>query len=101
MTTQPLSVLTMLLSRHTRRRELSRCSAARTSLTSFDHLVGGHLHDQRHREAERLGRMQVDGEFELGRLQHRKLCRLSAIDDAAGISPDLTESVRKICPVAH
>src|SRR5262249_16485387 len=45
--------------------------------------------------------MQVDGELELGRLQHRKLCRLSAIDDAAGISPDLTESVRKICPVAH
>src|SRR5262249_47402448 len=45
--------------------------------------------------------MQVDSELELGRLQHRKLCRLSAIDDAAGISPDLAETVRKVCPLAH
>jgi len=26
----------------------------------FDHLVGGHLHDQRHRQAERLGGLEID-----------------------------------------
>ena len=67
----------------------------------FDHLVDAGEQLGRHFEAERLGRMQVDGELELGRLQHRKLCGLGAIDDAAGISPDLTESVRKICALAH
>jgi hypothetical protein len=45
--------------------------------------------------------VQVDGEFELGRLQNRKLSRLSAIDDAAGISPDLTERVRNVGPVTR
>jgi hypothetical protein len=45
--------------------------------------------------------VQVDDELELSRLQHRKLCRLSAIDDVAGISPDLTESVRNVGPVAR
>ena len=49
----------------------------------FDHLVDAGEQLRRHFEAERLGRMQVDGELELGRLQHRKLCRLGAIDDAA------------------
>src|SRR6516164_2077453 len=67
----------------------------------FDHLVDAGEQLRRHFEAERLGRMQVDGELELRRLQHRKLCRLSAVDDAAGISPDLTETVRKVCPVAR
>src|SRR3954451_8815947 len=39
----------------------------------FDHLVGGHLHDQRHLEPERLGGLEVDHKLELGRLLHRQV----------------------------
>src|SRR6266498_1665751 len=35
-------------------------------LASLDHLVRGHLHDQRHREAERLGGLEIDDKFEFG-----------------------------------
>jgi hypothetical protein len=34
-------------------------AALRWRLPLFDHLVGGHLHDQWHREAERLGRPET------------------------------------------
>ena len=39
----------------------------------FDHLVGGHLHEQRHVEAQGLCRLEVDEEPELGGLYDRQL----------------------------
>ena len=42
----------------------------------FDHLVGGHLHDQRRREAERLGGLEIDDQLEFGRLDYWKIGRL-------------------------
>src|SRR3984893_17142050 len=34
----------------------------------LDHLVGGHLHDQRHCQAERLRRLEIDDQLEFHRL---------------------------------
>ncbi len=45
----------------------------RVRSASFDHLVGRHLHDQRHGKTERLRGLEVDHEFELGRLFHRQV----------------------------
>src|SRR4029077_14705273 len=36
----------------------------------FDHLVGGHLHDRRHRQPERLRSLEINYELELGWLFH-------------------------------
>ena len=48
----------LALSRYVPLPDLSRCS--KLSKLLLDHLVGGHLHDQRHREAERLCGLEVD-----------------------------------------
>src|SRR5215469_12145865 len=60
---------------------------------SLDHLVGGHLHDQRHRDAERLRRFEIDDEFDLGRLHHRKLGGLLTLEDAIDIEGRSAELV--------
>jgi hypothetical protein len=39
--------------------------------TSFDDLVGAHEDRFRYREAERLGRLEIDEKFEFRRLLHR------------------------------
>src|SRR6516225_7653916 len=55
-----------------------------------DHLVGGRQQRFRDGEAEKLGRLKVDDELELGRLQHRQVGGLGAVEDFAGIDADLT-----------
>ena len=59
----------------------------------FDHLVGGHLHDHRDREAECLRRFEIDDKFDLGRLHHRKLGGLLTLEDAIDIEGRLAELV--------
>jgi hypothetical protein len=59
----------------------------------LDDLVGGHLHDQRHREAERLRRFEIDDEFDLRGLLHRKLGGLLTLEDAIDIEGRLAELV--------
>ena len=59
----------------------------------IDDLVGGHLHDQRHREAECLCRFEIDDEFDLGRLHHRKLGGLLTLEDAIDIEGGLAKVV--------
>src|SRR6516165_9090153 len=65
----------------------SKAAVSRCSKTVFllDNLVSGHLHDQRYREAERLRRFEIDDEFELRGLLHRKLGGLLALEDAIDI----------------
>ncbi len=47
----------------------------------LDHLVGAHQERFRYREAERLGRLEVDHELELGRLLDGQVGRSSALED--------------------
>ena len=44
------------------------------------------------RQAERLGGLEVDDQLELGRLHHRQVGRLVALEDPAGIDADLRDT---------
>src|SRR5260370_563941 len=85
------------------RRSGPKPAVSNRSKTVFllDDLVGGHLHDQRHREAERLRRFEIDDEFELGRQHDRQVGGLLAPEDAAGVDADLSISVRDAPTLAH
>ena len=52
-------------------------------------------------EAKRLSAFAVDDELEFGRLQHRQVGGLSALEDVAGIDADLTKHVHEVGSVAH
>ena len=55
----------------------------------FDDLVGAREQHRRKVEAERLGSLEIDDEFELGRLQHRKVGRLVALENSANVDTGL------------
>src|SRR6202011_2863439 len=75
------------------------CTAANSTL--LDHLVGDGEHPWRHLDAERSRRLKVDDELEFGRLQHRQVGGLGALEDAAGMDADLTKHFCEIGSVAH
>src|SRR6516162_1998246 len=75
----------------------------RTSLRlahSFDHLVGNSEQRVRNGSAECPGSVEVDDEFEFGRLLDRHVGRLLAFEDAANIDAGLLKHVDKIRPIA-
>jgi len=77
------------------RRDVSEVPEAVVSTRSkkrlFDYVGGGHLDDRRHREAERLRRFEIDDEFDLRGLLHRKLGGLLTLEDAIDIESSLVE----------
>ena len=68
--------------------DVPQSAVSNRSKTVFllDDLVGGHLHDQRYSEAERLRRFEIDDEFDLGRLHYGKLGGLLTLEDAINVS---------------
>src|SRR5712692_5574551 len=71
------------------------------SKSLFDHLVGPGRQTRRNFKTERLGGLQVDHEFELGRPHERQLGDLGALEQAAGINAYLVITFGKVGPVAH
>src|ERR1700681_3676229 len=69
------------------------CTAARILL---DHIVGGGEERWRNREVDRSRGLQVDDEFEFGRLHHRHFGRLLTLEDAPGIDPNLAILVQNV-----
>src|SRR6516162_6150496 len=80
-----------------RRREARQIRVA----SSFDHLVGEREQSIRHVETERLGGLEIDHELELGRLHHRQISRLLALEYSPGIDADLAVSIGYAGRVAH
>jgi hypothetical protein len=61
----------------------------RRARNSFDHLVGERKQPVRHVEPELLRGLEIDDELEPGRLHHRQLGRLLALENPPGIDADL------------
>src|SRR5262249_4839583 len=97
----PNSVMNFRLfirSPHRRGADATICRAWKTE--SFNHVVGGHLHDQRHREAERLGGLEIDDQLELSRLQYGQVRRLLPFENPPHIDAGLTIGIGEACRVA-
>jgi len=80
---------------------MSALGHKRTFCHSLDHLVSDGEHARRNGEAERFGSREVDDELEFGRLQHRQVGGLCALEDATAIDADLMKHVRDVGSIAH
>ena len=52
-------------------------------------------------EVERLGGLEVDDQFILGRRLHRQVCRLFAFEDTVDVTGRAPELVEDVCPVGY
>jgi hypothetical protein len=66
----------------------------------LDHLVGATEDRRRNGEAEGLGCVQIDDQFENGRLLDRQVGGLGALEDRSGINADLSIGRRKARVIA-
>jgi hypothetical protein len=73
--------------------EMSALCQKRTLRHSFDHLVGALLQKQWHVQPKRLGGLEVDDQFELGRDLDWKVGRLLALEDAIDIGRQARDEV--------
>jgi hypothetical protein len=66
------------------------------TVPSFDHLVGEQQHGLRNVQPERLGGLEVDYEFELGRLLNRQIARVGTFQNAIDVPRCLAKLFRQI-----
>src|SRR5262249_28329478 len=71
------------------------------STPSFDHLVGAGEQRRWHFEAKCPRGIEIDHQFELGRLAHRQVGRLGALKDTPSIESDLAPVISKAGSIAH
>jgi hypothetical protein len=62
---------------------MSALCQKRTSVASFDHLVGERKQVRWYSKAERFGGLEVDDELEFRRLHHRQVSRLLTFENSA------------------
>jgi hypothetical protein len=67
----------------------------------LDHLVGAREQYPGHCQAKRLRSLEIDDQLELGRVLHRHVGRLLALEDAAHRLADLAVQSREAGPIAH
>src|SRR5437762_1592802 len=67
----------------------SNWEVTQPALALLDDLVGAVEQRGRHGEAERAGGFQVDDQLELGRLLHRQIGRLGAVQDLCDVDSEL------------
>jgi ribosomal protein L27 len=69
--------------------------------TSFKHLVGAAGQRQRDSDAERLGGLQIQEEFNFGGLLNRQIGWLVALENSSGVSADQTIVFRFTAAIAR
>src|SRR5260221_3548656 len=73
--------------------------APQQTSSSFDHFVGELLQMERHVEAERLGGLEVDHQFEFGRLLYWEVCRFGATQNAIDVQRRATQQPETRCRI--
>src|SRR4051794_27252457 len=68
---------------------------------SLDHLVGECKHLCRQIDTERLGSLEINDQFELGRLYNRQIGGLLAFENPPRIDADLAKRTSKVASIAH
>src|SRR4051794_33203334 len=65
----------------------------------FDHLTGARQQCRGNAEAERLGGLEIDNQFVLGRRLHRQVSRLFAPKDAINVASSAPVLVNVVRPI--
>src|SRR6266404_3739332 len=68
---------------------------------SFDYLVGAREQHRRHIESQRLGRLQVDDQFELGRRLNGEIAGIGALQDSVDVGCGSAKDIDGIAAVGN
>src|SRR6266576_127194 len=75
--------------------------APQQTTSLFDHLIGASEQCGRHSKAERLGGLEIDDQFVLGRLFDRQVRRFRSLENLAYVDRGAPIQIRKIRSVGH